>query len=127
MDGLVLNIEKLLENFGSHWKCFCNFEGENKSIFIYRSDDTGMIRIYVDDKDNYGFISDLFVKEVSRQNGIGNDLLSIAEKVIGALELPFSQLRVKKGTWMEEWYNKYGFTPLYEEDGYVWMIKKVQK
>ena len=126
MENLVLNIEKILKDYGNKEQCLCDFEGEDKSIFIYSTNNSGMIRVYAGKNDNYGFISDLFVKDDMRRKGVGKELISIAEKMIGCLGLPFCQLRVKEGEWMEDWYKSLDFQELFKEEGYIWMIKNIK-
>ncbi len=117
-------IEEYIKGKDDKLNCICNFEGEYKSIFIYRKDNSGIIRVSFEEDSSFGFISDLFVKREVRNQRIGTELLHIAENVIGYMTFPFTQLRVKKGTWMEGWYKRNGYIKMtVEEKDYIFMTK----
>jgi len=87
----------------------------------------GKMKLWID-KDNPKelFITDLYVNENFRKQGIGQKLLNYSIKAAKKLGHKKIALRVFSGSWMEFWYRKNGFVfdYVYEEDKLMTYLHK---
>ena len=90
-------------------------------------EDKGSIKLWVENNNHSElFLSNLFVSENNRKQGIGNMLLKYS--IQAAKRLGFHQfgLKVISGSWMEDWYKRFGFIVdyMFEEDKLMTYLHK---
>ena len=77
---------------------------------------SGSIRLWISDENPRKlFLSNLMVQPEDRNKGIGKALLDYSEKAAKRLGMKRIALKVRKDSWMENWYKRIG----YQED-YIW-------
>ena len=76
----------------------------------------------------WGFItlSNVYVEESSRNNGLGTLILKAAEKVAETIGAKSIRLKVKRGSPVKAWYRKHGYDYIAFEDGYDWLEKTLE-
>jgi ribosomal protein S18 acetylase RimI-like enzyme len=93
-----------------------------KSIFIFRKDGTGMVRIYID-SNKYVYITDLNVTEEKRGLGIGSGMINMAEKT--ASKLGYDVVRLKcLNERLKKWYESMGYQEIKKESTGYHEIRK---
>lgn len=98
----------------------CNYEDEhgNSSYTLE----------YYSDRPKDLILTNVFVKELHRRKGLGNEILRHVTEYAG--NAGFEQLFVKVGydTWQNQWYKRHGFV-FHECDKYdscyVWLVKQI--
>ena len=83
---------------------------------------------YDDDKDTI-YLSNVFVKEESRRQGYGNEILNAAEDYARKMDASVICLKVLSGSDVHRWYKRHGYVDLEkdeEERGYMWMRKDMK-
>lgn len=106
-------------NFGDVWY----MSSVPKDIFrfaIYR---------YNDDK-KIVYLSNVLVDKGHRKQGLGNNILNIADKVAKNLKANTICLKVKQNTFVHEWYGRHGYSDLSvdkEESQFIWMTKNMNE
>ena len=104
-------------DFGDVW----HMSSIPKDIFrfaIYR---------YDDDKDTV-YLSNVFVDNAHRKQGLGNSILNTADKVAKKLKANTICLKVKQDTFVHKWYGRHGYSDLSvdeEEPQFIWMAKNI--
>ena len=104
-------------DFGDVW----HMSSVPKDIFrfaIYR---------YDDDKDTV-YLSNVFVDNAHRKQGLGNSILNTADKIAKKLNAKIICLKVKQDSFVHEWYGRHGYSDLSvdeEEPQFIWMIKNI--
>ena len=74
------------------------------------------------------YLSNVFVNIEYRQNGYGNMILNTVEKIGNEMGANSICLKVLKHSFPYEWYKKYGYLDLIddnEEDKFIWLIKHI--
>ena len=84
----------------------------------------GCMTIYDDDEQNCYFYS-ISVNEHFRGRGIGNILLQALEQLAKAYGCKTAYLKVLKGSWMQEWYERHGYVLHEGQKKYVWLKKNL--
>jgi GNAT superfamily N-acetyltransferase len=80
---------------------------------------------YDDDLDSI-YLSNVFVSKKYRGKGIGNSILSSAEKIAKIKNANKIFLKVKKGSFANYWYERHGYSYFSNHrNGYIWMIKNI--
>ena len=81
---------------------------------------------YLDDN-SIIYLSNLKVYPQFRNQGIGEKLQVIRERIGKDINAKYACLWVKKGTWMYEWYQMRGYSKLktHERKDFVWMHKSL--
>ena len=88
---------------------------KNKLVFgtfydVTIEGDKGGIRLWIYKKNPRElFLSNLYVKEQYRKNGLGRELLDYSQKAAKKLGIKRLVLKVVRNTWMKDWYLRYGF------------------
>lgn len=106
-------------DFGDVWHIL----SEPQGIFrfaIYR---------YNDDKETI-YLSNVFVDEEHREQGLGNSILNAADNIAKKLNAKTICLKVKRNSFVHEWYGRHGYSDLSvdeEEPQFIWMIKNIGK
>lgn len=106
---------RLLQNDTESWNEDYNEEDlQTRFAFYTYKDEPGVL-----------YLSNLFVEEASRKQGLGTKILEAAERVaetIGAITIG---LKVKQGSPANAWYRKNGYGYVASEYGYDWLEKKL--
>ena len=82
---------------------------------------------YDDDKDTV-YLSNVFVDNAHRKQGLGNSILNTADKVAKKLKANTICLKVKQDTFVHKWYGRHGYSDLSvdeEEPQFIWMAKNI--
>lgn len=106
--------------------------GTNKTewgrVFRYRGN-YGEYALYVYDDDPESiYLADFVVKDELRGIGMGDILLSHAEKEAKEMKGKTLSLKVLDSAWMHKWYARRGFSDLQvdsEDSDYIWMTKNI--
>lgn len=72
------------------------------------------------------YLSNLFVEEASRKQGLGTKILKAAEKVAETIGASLIELKVKKDSPANAWYRKNGYSYVASENGYNWRVKPLK-
>lgn len=83
---------------------------------------------YFDD-DSTIYLSNVFVNEKFRQQGLGNKILEMADESAKRLGAFAIILKVLDNSFAKSWYERHGYTEhsrFKNQKGYVWMIKVVK-
>ena len=95
--------------------------------YVNAVDGTYRFAVYkYDDDDETIYLSNVFVKEDSRRQGYGNEILTSAEDYAKRLNASVICLKVLSGSDVHRWYKRHGYEDLEkdeEERGYMWMRK----
>lgn len=98
----------------------------DKSITRYIVIENGIIRCDIDKEKtmNACFVSNLVVDRRHRKNGNAAKLLQEAEKSAMEFGCDIVSLNARRGSWMLEWYKRFGYTPtiMWDEEN-VLMVK----
>lgn len=73
-------------------------------------------------------LTNVFVKECNRRKGFGNEILKTSEDWAKSDGFKQLFLKVAKGTWQNDWYNRHGFNfhEIDEYDGsFIWLVKQI--
>ena len=84
---------------------------------------------YNDDKETI-YLSNVLVDKDHRKQGLGNNILNIADKVAKKLKANTICLKVKQNTFVHEWYGRHGYSDLSvdeEEPQFIWMTKNMNE
>ena len=99
------------------------------SITFMESNGHGMARLYTYDDDSTTFYIDwLSVSQEKRKEGLGTELQKVRESWGKLHKYTYSCLWVRKGTWMEKWYERRGYTyynDREEDKDTIWMRKEL--
>jgi predicted GNAT family acetyltransferase len=99
--------------------------------YVNAADGTYRFAVYkYDDDDDTIYLSNVFVKEDSRRQGYGNEILASAEDYANRLGASVICLKVLSGSDVHRWYKRHGYEDLEkdeEERGYMWMKKELKK
>ena len=99
--------------------------------YVNAADGTYRFAVYkYDDDDETIYLSNVFVKEDSRRQGYGNEILTSAEDYAKRLNASVICLKVLIGSDVHRWYKRHGYEDLEkdeEERGYMWMKKELKK
>ena len=99
--------------------------------YVNAVDGTYRFAVYkYDDDDETIYLSNVFVKEDSRRQGYGNEILTSAEDYAKRLNASVICLKVLSGSDVHRWYKRHGYEDLEkdeEERGYMWMKKELKK
>lgn len=93
---------------------------------IITTDSLGMVELQYDNKyPSIAFIRGLSVHYSARKGGIGNALLDLCKKEAIKRGKKFLQLNVQKDSWLVQWYERRGFTTIFEDDNEFTMWKQI--
>lgn len=111
-------------NFNKHF-----IHDEDKDILLIATEDwtaSACLHQYHDDK-TIVYLSNLYVDSKLRKQGIGTKLQEFREEMGRELGAKMACLWVKKDSYMYEWYKRRDYIYLqdHENEGYVWMVKKL--
>ena len=84
---------------------------------------------YDDDKETI-YLSNVLVDKEHRKQGLGNNILNIADKIAKKLKANTICLKVKQSTFVHEWYGRHGYSDLSvdeEESQFIWMTKNMNE
>ena len=99
--------------------------------YVNAADGTYRFAVYKYDDDNDTiYLSNVFVKEDSRRQGYGNEILASAEEYADRLGASVICLKVLSGSDVHRWYKRHGYEDLEkdeEERGYMWMKKELKR
>lgn len=99
--------------------------------YVNAADGTYRFAVYKYDDDNDTiYLSNVFVKEDSRRQGYGNEILASAEDYANRLGASVICLKVLSGSDVHRWYKRHGYEDLEkdeEERGYMWMKKELKR
>ena len=99
--------------------------------YVNAVDGTYRFAVYkYDDDQETIYLSNVFVKEESRRQGYGNEILASAEDYARRLNASVICLKVLSGSDVHRWYKRHGYEDLEkdeEERGYMWMKKDLKK
>ena len=104
-------------DFGDVW--YVNAKDGSFRFAIYRYDDD-IETIY---------LSNVFVSEEYRGKGYGNLILDAADKVAKEMGAKTIGLKVMKGSFAHQWYERHGYCDLTadkENPKFVWMTKSIE-
>lgn len=100
-----------------------------KIYYINAVDNSFRFALYkYDDDSNSLYLSNVFVEESSRKQGLGNHILSLVNDFAKKMNVKEIFLKVKKGTFILEWYKKNGYEYFSNDEtdsNYIWMVKEV--
>ena len=90
-------------------------------------DGVGCVEMQFDNKmPNVAYVRGLMVAERERRKGYGTELLNICHGYARDHRKQFMQLSVEiENKWLVEWYKRFGFVILNEEDHEYLMIKNL--
>lgn len=99
----------------------------------------GIVRFYIDREHIYHFalykydddklteyLSNVFVLNIKRREGLGNNILRLAEEEAISHGSKYLMLKAEKGSWVHSWYNRRGFMDFQDDEDnqeYIWMKK----
>lgn len=96
------------------------------TITLIRFDGMASVELLCDDKyPTVAFVKGLIVHETCRKQGIGNKMLDACFSEAIKLNKLFLQLNVLKDSWLVKWYERKGFTIIYEDDNEYTMWKQL--
>ena len=104
-------------DFGKIW--YVNSSDNAFRFAVYR---------YDDDLDTV-YLSNVFVSEKRRGNGLGNVILNSAESIAKNMGAKTICLKAKKNSVVYDWYARHGYTdiePDIEDADYEWMQKNIK-
>lgn len=73
------------------------------------------------------YLSNVFVDEERRKEGIGNSILNAADKIAKKMNADSICLKVKRESFVHEWYKRHGYSDLCtdeEDKEFTWMVKR---
>jgi hypothetical protein len=97
-------------------------ESWGHSLLIKNKIASGYLYWYNDDPLTI-YLAGLKVKSKYRERGIATQLQKMRESMGLILGGEFFCLRVKKHSWMYEWYKRRGYIDWVEKKNYIWMRK----
>lgn len=102
-----------------------------KIWYINAIDNSFRFALYkYDDDSNSLYLSNVFVEESNRRQGLGNHILSLVNDFAKKINVKEIFLKVKKGTFMCQWYKKNGYEYFSNDEtdsNYIWMVKEVKQ
>ena len=116
MNKMKISVKQEKTDFGDVWY----ISSSPKGIFrfaIYR---------YDDDKKTI-YLSNVFVDEERRKEGIGNSILNAADKIAKKMNADSICLKAKQDSFVHEWYKRHGYSDLCADDedkDFMWMVKR---
>ena len=116
MNRMKISVKKEKTDFGNVWYISSNPKGIFR-FAIYR---------YDDDKKTI-YLSNVFVDKEHRKEGIGNAILNAADKIAKKMNADSICLKVKRDSFVYEWYKRYGYSDLCVDDEdkeFMWMVKR---
>ena len=111
-----INTKEEKTNFGKVW--YINAVDNSFRFALYKYDDDS----------NCLYLSNVFVEESSRRQGLGNYILNLTNDFAKKMNVKEIFLKVKKGTFMCKWYEKNGYEYFSDDEtnsNYIWMVKEV--
>ena len=116
MNKMKISVKQEKTDFGDVWYISSNPKGIFR-FAIYR---------YDDDKKTI-YLSNVFVDKEHRKEGIGNAILNAADKIAKKMNADSICLKVKRDSFVYEWYKRYGYSDLCVDDEdkeFMWMVKR---
>lgn len=113
-----INTKEEKTNFGKVW--YINAVDNSFRFALYKYDDDS----------NCLYLSNVFVEESSRRQGLGNYILNLTNDFAKKMNVKEIFLKVKKGTFMCKWYEKNGYEYFSDDEtdsNYIWMVKEVKQ
>ena len=96
------------------------------TLTIIRCDGMASVELQCDNKyPTVAFIKGLIVHDTCRNQGVGNKMLDACFSEAIKLNKLFLQLNVLKDSWLVGWYERKGFTIIYEDDNEYTMWKQL--
>lgn len=96
------------------------------TLTLIRYDGMASVELQCDNKyPTIAFIKGLIVHDTCRNQGIGNKMLDVCFSEAIKLNKLFLQLNVLKDSWLVGWYERKGFTIIYEDDNEYTMWKQL--
>ena len=117
MNKMKISVKQEKTDFGNVWYISSNPKGIFR-FAIYR---------YDDDKKKTIYLSNVFVDEERRKEGIGNSILNAADKIAKKMNADSICLKVKRESFVHEWYKRHGYSDLCtdeEDKEFTWMVKR---
>ena len=81
---------------------------------------------YNDDKTTL-FLESLSVEEDFRRSNYATRLLYEVEYIAKEESRTHISLKAKEGSWMVDWYKRFGYVAIEEDGSYIWLTKKISK
>ena len=94
-------------------------------VFYFNYVEYGFALYRYDDNLREIFLANVFVKENSRNKGLGNRILELAVLEAKKLKGEVLILKCDKNSWIHEWYLRKGFKDTSIEKEMVWMCKEL--
>lgn len=105
-------------------KCLIHVEKDYINISLANIDFDFKIDIFYEKQKNYTWLYNFFVRKECRNKGIGTHILKVCDIISKILDVKFTQLKVlETNKQAEDLYYKLGYTFLYKDDGYKFLIK----
>ena len=96
------------------------------TLTIIRYDGMASVELQCDNRyPTIAFIKELIVHDTCRNQGIGDKMLDACFSEAIKLNKLFLQLNVLKDSWLVGWYERKGFTIIYEDDNEYTMWKQL--
>ena len=93
---------------------------------IVAADGFGLCRVSVEHNDNIAYLSDVIVAPSHQKQGIGNELLEVAESEARRMGASKLMLWTIPGSWMVGWYGRRGYLYMWKDaNGIVVMGKNL--
>lgn len=90
------------------------------AIDFKNGDASATLYWYLDDP-SVGYLADLKTTVSSRGQGLASKLIETIKDKARQMNMEFLYLRVLNGTWMKNWYERIGFSPILIDGDYSWM------
>ena len=132
---------KSIKSFGFNPESESIYESNNKDIRVKEEKtDFGKVLYFnsnnnsfkfalyqYDDEPDVLYLANVSVNKSHRKNGLGNNILSFVDNFANKINASAILLKVKKDSFMFEWYKRNGYKYHSDADSsYVWMIKKMK-
>lgn len=96
------------------------------TLTIIKNDGMASVQLQLDNKyPTVAFVKGLIVHDTCRKKGIGSAMLDACIKETLKCGKLFLQLNAKKDSWIVGWYERKGFTIIYEDDDEYTMWKQL--
>jgi predicted GNAT family acetyltransferase len=97
-------------------------------IYTYTDKSSGFALYTYNDHNSVVYLSCIYVSPPKRNQGLGNNILHIAEEEAKRMKFSTICLKVLKDSWQCKWYSGRGYKDLCtdEEDArYIWKVKNI--
>lgn len=95
-------------------------------IYVDSTDKSFRFAMYkYDDDPSTVYLSNVYVEESKRGQGMGNIILNSADEIAKRANALSICLKAKIGSFAYKWYKRHGYTDFEKENDYMWMEKKI--